>query len=81
MLCSHTAKSGRKDGVLSVGRFVVKNGKTSFIKWVRNLPINTGFFAYSSLAVLNDGSVGVLYEDEPSSHIVFKTFSKAELFD
>lgn len=81
VLCSHTAKSGRKDGVLSVGRFVVKKGKTTGIKWIRHLPINTGFFAYSSLAVLNDGSVGVLYEDEPSSHIVFKTFSKAELFD
>ncbi len=80
VLSSHTCKKARKDGVLSIGKFKTKNGKTTGIKWLKNVKINEGFFAYSSLTVLDNGNVGILYEDSPSSHIVYKEFEKNELF-
>lgn len=47
--------------------------------WVRHVPINRGFFAYSCLAQIDAHTLGVLYEDRPSSHIQFQTFELAEL--
>ena len=46
---------------------------------VRHVPINQGFFAYSCLAQIDAYTLGVLYEDRPSSHIQFQTFELAEL--
>ena len=37
------------------------------------------FFAYSCLAQIDTHTLGVLYEDRPSSHIQFQTFELAEL--
>ena len=37
------------------------------------MKINDGFFAYSCMTKVNESTVGILYEDQPSSHIVFET--------
>ena len=59
--------------------FITKKGGYTHVDWVRHVPINQGFFAYSCLAQIDTHTLGVLYEDRPSSHIQFQTFELAEL--
>lgn len=76
ILLSHPSQKGRKAGVISVGQLNYKKGKFSGIKWDKNdIKINDSFFAYSCMAKIDDNTIGILYEDEPSSHIVFETIN------
>ena len=77
MFVSHPSKKGRHDGVSSVGTFDYdKKGKCKGIKWSKDdIKINEGFYAYSCMTRINDNTIGVLYEDQPSSHIAFETFN------
>ena len=77
MFVSHPSKKGRHDGVISVGTFDYdKKGKCKGIKWSKDdIKINEGFYAYSCMTRINDNTIGVLYEDQPSSHIAFETFN------
>ncbi|MBQ9531461.1 MAG: exo-alpha-sialidase [Eubacterium sp.] len=74
---SHPSGKKRENGVISKGEFEFnKKGKFKGIKWNKakeDIIINEGFFAYSCLAKINDETLGILYEDEPSAHIVFET--------
>lgn len=74
---SHPSGSKRSNGVISVGN-IMFDSKNSFkaIKWQKNdIKLNDGFFAYSCMAKIDENTIGILYEDEPSSHIVFETIS------
>lgn len=74
VLVSHPSKNGRNDGVISVGEFEYKKDKYKGIKWSKDdIEINKGFFAYSCMAKIDDNTVGILYEDQPGSHIIFET--------
>ena len=70
---SHPSGKNRENGVISVGEFVFdKKGNIKGIKWSKeSIKINEGFFAYSCLAKLDESTIGILYEDAPSAHIVF----------
>lgn len=72
---SHPSGRKREKGVISCGEFVFnKKGEFKEIKWSKNdIKINDGFFAYSCMAKIDDSTIGILYEDQPSSHIVFET--------
>ncbi len=68
----------RENGVINVGTFVFdKKGRFKKIAWDKKarIVINDGFFAYSCMAKIDDNTIGILYEDQPSSHIVFETIS------
>ena len=71
---SHPSGKKRENGVISVGEFALdKKGSFKGIKWSKeDIKINDGFFAYSCLARLDENTLGILYEDEPSAHIVFE---------
>lgn len=73
LLVSHPSGKKRENGVISVGRFDYnKKGVLNGIKWDKQtIKLNDGFFAYSCMAKIDDHTVGILYEDQPSSHIVF----------
>lgn len=79
IFCSHPSGHTRENGMLSVGKLRRKKGGYTHVDWVRHVPINQGFFAYSCLAQIDAHTLGVLYEDRPSSHIQFQTFELAEL--
>ena len=72
---SHPSGKKRENGVISVGEFTYnKKGKLKGIKWSKNdMKINDGFFAYSCMTKVDNDTIGILYEDQPSSHIVFET--------
>ena len=80
---SHPSGKKRENGVISKGEFVFKTKKNKApkfkgIKWSKDkeaIKINEGFFAYSCLAKINDNTLGILYEDAPSAHIVFETIN------
>lgn len=76
---SHPSGKKRENGVISKGEFIYnKKGALKKIKWAgkkADIKINEGFFAYSSMAVIDNNTVGILYEDQPSSHIIFETIS------
>ena len=74
---SHPSKKIRENGVLSFGKITTdKKGNTKGIKWVKEgIKITDGFFAYSCLTKLDDNTLGILYEDKPSAHIVFETIN------
>lgn len=74
---SHPSGKKRENGVISQGEFTYdKKGKYNGIKWCKKpIQINNGFFAYSCMTKINDNTIGILYEDQPSSHIVFETIS------
>ena len=75
---SHPNSKKRENGVISVGTFTYnKKGKFKGIKWDKktDIKVNEGFFAYSCMAKIDEKTVGILYEDQPSSHIVFETIS------
>lgn len=60
----------RADGVLRVG-VVEADGK---IHWIKTNRLGKGFFAYSCLTELSDGSFALLFEDE-AAHISYRVFS------
>ena len=79
ILCSHASERKRANGMLSVGRFVEKNGAFTEIEWLSHKPINEGFFAYSCLVQIDEDTIGVMYESQPSSYLEFKTYKIKEL--
>ena len=72
-LC-HPSGKVRENGVISQGEFVFdKKSNCKGIKWSKEtISVNEGFFAYSSLCLINGKTLGVLYEDQPTGHIVFQ---------
>lgn len=79
VFCSHASGKQRENGVISVGKLRIKKGKYTHIDWLKNVEINKGFFAYSCLAQIDDNTIGVLYESQPSSYIEFKTYKIDEI--
>ena len=71
---AHPGGKERANGVISLGEFAAdKKGNIKGIKWSKEeIRINEGFFAYSSLAVIDESKIAILYEDAPSAHIVFE---------
>lgn len=63
ILLSCPTGSGRSNGKIYVG-LVQEDGS---ISWDYNYSVNTGYYAYSSLTELSDGSIGLLYETVGSS--------------
>jgi hypothetical protein len=72
---SHPSGKKRANGVISVGKFNFdKKNNFKGIKWQKNdIKLNEGFFAYSCMAKIDDNTIGIIYEDQPSSHIIFDT--------
>lgn len=79
---SQSNKSSRDNGVISLG--VVEEGNK--IRWLYErkllldgqydmLEKNKTFFAYSCMAVLNDGTVGVFYEAQPGNYLTYTNFN------
>lgn len=60
----------RKDGVIVTGLMDSEGN----IEWIKKYHINSGFFAYSCLTELADGTFACLYEDE-AAHISLKVFN------
>ena len=58
VLLSTPGTSRRIDGFISVGEVQADNS----IKWVKQRQIETGIYAYSSIADLGNGEFGILYE-------------------
>lgn len=79
VFCSHASERKRENGVITAGRLRLKKGAYTQIDWISETEINKGFFAYSCLAQIDDAHIGVLYEDEPSSHIMFKKYAITDL--
>lgn len=79
VLCSHAGAKKRENGTLSVGKLRIKKGFYSHVEWLSHKKINNGFFAYSCLVPIDNKTVGVMYESEPSSYIEFKTYTIDEL--
>lgn len=74
ILCSQGGNiKERADGILRVG-LVEEKGKVS---WISKRHINKGFFGYSCITELSDGSFAVYYEDEPA-HITYMIFSVSD---
>ena len=65
--------------MISVGKLRMIKGRYTHIDWFRDIEINKGFFAYSCLAQIDEDTIGVLYESEPSSYIEFRTFKISEI--
>lgn len=92
VLCSHSTGHFGKDstrtcGVISLG---LADTKTHTVKWTNEMSIkqnayykdfekHADFFAYSAIAQLPDGTIGVLYEAYPSGYIVFTKFDILDL--
>lgn len=80
--------SSRTHGVISLGE-VQEDGSISWIR-ERLLPIDSSlyenakgfehFFAYSSLAVLENGHIGILFEPQPNNVIAYMSFELSWLF-
>lgn len=79
VFCSHPSGRKRENGVLSIGKLRVKKGFYSHIEWLKDIEINEGFFAYSCLTQIDDNTIGILYESQPSSYLEFKTYKIDEL--
>jgi Neuraminidase (sialidase) len=77
LLISHPSGKERENGVISVGDLSYgKHGNFKGISWRKEeISINSGHFAYSCMARLDDNTVAVLYEDSPSGSIVLDKFS------
>ncbi|MEG1147905.1 MAG: sialidase family protein [Niameybacter sp.] len=81
--------ASRTNGVISLGE-VQEDGT---IVWIKERSLNltpnpyadaTGFerfFAYSSLAVLENGDIGLLYEPQPNNLIAYRSFSLRWIFE
>lgn len=74
---SHPSGSKRENGVISVGSIEYdKKNQLKAIKWQKeDIEINKSFFAYSCMAQIDENTIGILYEDQPGSHIIFETIS------
>lgn len=74
---SHPSAKKRSNGVISAGTFKFdKKGNFKSIAWEKDdIVINDGFFAYSCMAQIDEHTIGILYEDQPGSHLVFETIS------
>jgi sialidase-1 len=72
---SHPSGKKREKGVISVGKFEFdKKNNFKGIKWLKNdIKLNDDFFAYSCMAKIDENTIGIIYEDQPSSHIIFDT--------
>lgn len=79
VFCSHANSKKRENGVISIGKLRMQNGKYCHIDWFKDVEINKGFFAYSCLTQIDDDTIGVLYESEPSSYIEFKKYKISEM--
>lgn len=79
VFCSHPSEKTRANGVITIGRFEKKKGKTANINWISEVEINKGFFAYSCLCQIDEDHIGVLYEAQPSSYICFKKYKIEDL--
>lgn len=79
VFCSHASEKTRSNGVITVGRFKRVKGKTVGIEWYSEVEINKGFFAYSCLTQVDEDHIGVLYEAQPSSYILFKKYKIEDL--
>ncbi len=79
VFCSHASKRTRSDGVISIGKLRMVKGRYTGIDWFKDVEINKGFFAYSCLAQIDDDTIGVLYESEPSSYLEFQRFKISEI--
>ena len=66
--------NGRTSGKIFVG-LVNEDGS---ISWKYTYSVNTGHYAYSCLTELNDGSIGLLYEDGSTS-ITYQTYTIQEI--
>ena len=65
-----SAPDDRFDGVVRLGTF----NRDNSVDWITEYRVRDGqFYAYSCLAELPDGRVGLLYEDEPS-HMTYAEF-------
>lgn len=70
--------SKRYGGVVTLGEI---NGDE--IKWIKQRKIitdgvkgkNNNFYAYSSLTLMKDGSIGLFYEAMPTAYLPFRTFT------
>ncbi len=76
---THTGPKARADGELSIGRFIKAKDAYTKINWFKNVKINSGFFAYSCLTQIDENTIGVMYEAEPSSYLLFETYNINEL--
>ena len=54
-------------------------GKYTQIDWFKDIALNKGFFAYSCLTQIDEDTIGVLYESEPSSYLEFQSFKISEI--
>ncbi|MBS6614521.1 MAG: exo-alpha-sialidase, partial [Anaerotruncus sp.] len=79
VFCSHPSGRQRENGVISIGKPRMIKGSYSHIDWFKDIEINNGFFAYSCLAQIDEDTIGVLYESQPSSYIEFLTFKISEI--
>lgn len=79
VFCSHASSKKRENGVISIGKLRMQSGKYCHIDWFKDVEINKGFFAYSCLTQIDDDTIGVLYESEPSSYIEFKKYKISEM--
>ena len=79
VFCSHPSGRQRENGVISIGKPRMIKGSYSHIDWFKDIEINNGFFAYSCLAQIDEDTIGVLYESQPSSYIEFQTFKISEI--
>ncbi len=66
-------KSKRKNLVLNISDFEGKN-------WYKKIPIYQGSAGYSCLSQLSNGNVGLLFEADNYTRIVFKEIPKGDLF-
>ena len=74
VLCSMgSSAKGRANGVLRVGVI----GDHNRIDWISELPVNEGFFAYSCLTELSDGTFALLFEDE-AAHFCYRIYALAD---
>ena len=81
--------ASRTNGVISLGE-VQEDGS---ILWIKERSLNLTpnpfenaqgyerFFGYSSLAVLENGHIGLLYEPQPNNYIAYTSFDLSWLFE
>ncbi|HBL40348.1 MAG TPA: hypothetical protein DDY98_01775 [Ruminococcaceae bacterium] len=67
-------RDSRANGVVKVGLFEADNSVT----WISTYHINTGFFAYSCMTELSDGSIGILVEETEYGVVNYKILSVDE---
>lgn len=92
ILCS--APSGHKctDSTRTDGRAVIGEVQPDHtVQWLKEIDLKTDkkydisekyvdFFAYSSMTVLPNGKIGILYEAFPGGYIAFKSFSVSDFW-